>query len=89
MGASLESFRNRFRRLAGLSASAYRTASLIDRACVLIQEGRLRDAQIAELLGFYDDAHFSKCFKRIAGLPPGAFRAQLPGVFSLRNPRIY
>jgi AraC-like DNA-binding protein len=82
MGSSLESFRKRFRRLACISASTYRTTHLMDRACVLIQEGRLRDAQIADLLGFYDPAHFSKRFKRVVGVPPSAFRAQLPDVRS-------
>lgn len=78
MGGSQESFRKRFRRLTVRTATDYRAAYRINQACVLIQEGRLRDAQIADLLEFYDAAHFSKCFKKLMGIAPRTFRGQLP-----------
>lgn len=81
LGSSEESFRKRFRRLAGISARRHRTTCLIDRACALIQQGEMRDAEIADALGFCDAAHFSRRFKEQMNLTPTAFRAGLP-----RNP---
>ncbi len=81
LGSNRESFRKRFRRLAGISATRHRTACLIDRACALIQQGGMRDAEIADALGFSDPAHFSRRFKEHMKQTPTAFRANLP-----RNP---
>lgn len=81
LGCNEESFRKRFRRLAGISASRHRTVSLIDRACTLIQQGGMRDAEIADALGFCDAAHFSRRFKEQMKKTPTAFRAGL-----IRNP---
>lgn len=78
-GVSPDSFRKRFRALSGQTVSDYRTQVLVRRAKSLLEQHRLRDAEIADALGFHDAAHFSKRFKQVAGMAPRAFRAQLPG----------
>ena len=46
----------------------------IDRAKVLLADSSLRIHAIAEQVGYSDVAHFSKSFKRIAGMTPGEYR---------------
>jgi len=76
-GLSAEGFRKKFARLTGHSPAQYRMGRLIDRACDLMCEGHLTDAQIAERLGFCDPFYFSRRFKEITGKSPRAFRASL------------
>jgi AraC-like DNA-binding protein len=76
-GTNPDSFRKRFRALSGETVSAYRAQFLVRRAKSLLEQQRLRDAEIADALGFHDAAHFSKRFKQLVGMAPGAFRAQL------------
>jgi AraC-like DNA-binding protein len=78
MSLSYDGFRKRFRRLAGISPARYRAERTIDRARHLIQLGELTGAQIAEMLGFYDEQHFSRRFKQVVGKSPRDFRASLP-----------
>jgi len=76
-GLAPEGFRKRFARLAGHSPARYRMGRLIDRACELMCEGRFRDFEIAERLGFCDEFYFSRRFKEITGKSPGTFRKNL------------
>ncbi|MEI6071767.1 MAG: AraC family transcriptional regulator [Verrucomicrobiae bacterium] len=78
LGTTPEAFRKRFTRLVGHPPARYRTGRLVDRACVLMQERRLADKQIAEELGFCDEFYFSRRFKQITGHSPRAFRRLLP-----------
>ncbi len=48
-------------------------------ASSFIREGRYSLAQIAYLLGFSDQANFSRAFKRWTGTTPGVFRDKLAG----------
>lgn len=77
LGASVASFRKRFTRLIGEAPARYRMARRIDRACTLMQAGRLTDRQIAETLGFCDEFYFSRRFKQITGMSPRVFRRSL------------
>ena len=78
LGLSPEGFRKRFVRLHRQTPARYRMSRLIDRACGLMQAGRMTDAQIADSLGFCDAQYFSKRFKEITGKSPRAFRQGLP-----------
>ena len=78
LGASSESFRKRFKQLTGQSPARFRNARRIDRACELMQEGKLTDRQIAAMLGFCDEFYFSRRFKQITGKSPRAFRQSMP-----------
>ena len=75
---SYESFRKRFTQIVGLPPARYRAARLVDRACELMRRGELTDKQISVRLGFCDEFHFSRAFKRVTGASPRMFRSRLP-----------
>jgi AraC-like DNA-binding protein len=75
---SYNGFRKRFVRLTGMPPTHYRSLRVIDRACELMQQGRLNDRQIAEHLGFCDEYYFSRRFKQITGRSPRAWRENHP-----------
>jgi AraC-like DNA-binding protein len=62
-----------FRRLVGLTPHAFLLRLRVARAQVLLARG---DApiEVAYTLGFADQAHLTRVFKRIVGLPPGEYR---------------
>jgi len=76
---SYENFRKRFTRIVGVSPARYRDSRVIDRACELMQQGGLRNKEIADRLGFCDEFHFSLRFKQITGRSPREFRRRIPG----------
>lgn len=59
----------------------YRLIRRIDRACELMQQGRLTDRQIAECLGFCDEFYFSRRFKQNTGKSPRPASRPCPGEF--------
>lgn len=79
MNMKEESFRKKFTKLIGCPPARFRVTRLIDRACELLQENALTNSQIADALGFCDEFHFSRCFQRVMGLSPRAFRRRFPG----------
>jgi len=74
LGMNYESFRKRFTRAVGQPPAKFRMARLIDRACELMQQGRMSDKQIALSLGFCDEFYFSRRFKQVIGQSPRQFR---------------
>jgi AraC-like DNA-binding protein len=63
-----------FRRHFGLSPHQYFLRLRIEHAQELLRTTDLPQRDIAEYCGFADVHHFSKAFKRLTRLPPGAFR---------------
>jgi AraC-like DNA-binding protein len=47
------------------------------RATVRLREGRASVREVAEELGYSDTAHFTRFFRRRAGVPPSAYRAEV------------
>ncbi len=80
LGLPADSFRKRFTRRLGVTPGRYRAQRVMERACLLMQQGRLTDKQIARELGFCDEFHFSRRFKQLMGASPRVFRRQLPVV---------
>jgi AraC-like DNA-binding protein len=78
LGTTPDNFRRRFKRLTGQSPVRFQIGRSIDRACELMQEGRLNNREIADILGFCDEYYFSRKFKEITGKSPRAFRNSLP-----------
>ena len=74
MRTSYEGFRKRFMRVVGHPPARYRMLRLVDRACTLLQQASLSSKEIAERLGFVDEAHFSRRFKAVTGSSPSQFR---------------
>jgi AraC-like DNA-binding protein len=76
LGLSYETFRKEFTRQTGQPPARYRLQRRIEQARVLIRERHLNNKQLAETLGFYDEFHFSRHFRRVTGRSPREFRAE-------------
>jgi AraC-like DNA-binding protein len=63
-----------FRRATGLPPHAYLTQLRLDRARALLVEGRSA-TDVALAVGFYDQSHLTKHFKRAYGITPGQYAA--------------
>jgi transcriptional regulator GlxA family with amidase domain len=63
-----------FRQCFGLPPHRYFLRLRIEYAQNLLRSTDLSLQEIADCCGFADVHHFSKAFKRIAAVPPGAFR---------------
>jgi AraC-like DNA-binding protein len=77
LGLSYETFRKEFARHTGQPPARYRLQRLIEQARSLIAERNLSNKQIAETLGFYDEFHFSRHFRRLTGQSTRDFRRSL------------
>lgn len=73
MGTSYETFRKRFVRLTRLSPGRYRLSQVIDEARRLLVSGHTV-REVAHHLRFCDEFHFSRQFKKIAGISPSKLR---------------
>jgi AraC-like DNA-binding protein len=78
MGMSYESFRKKFTSLCGAPPGQHRRLRLMDRACELVHGGEMSSKEIALQLGFCDEFHFSRQFKKVTGCSPREFRRRLP-----------
>ncbi|SHJ22466.1 AraC-type DNA-binding protein [Rubritalea squalenifaciens DSM 18772] len=75
LGMSYEHFRKSFKKEVGLSPLQYRNKQLAIRAYHLIVGSEDSVKEIARKLGFYDDAYFSKFFKKYYGVAPNEVRS--------------
>jgi AraC family transcriptional regulator len=73
-GMPLHTFERRFRKQFGKTPHQWRLAAKVEHARKLLQYSRLSLAEIAFKCGFSDQAHFTRVFFRMTGLPPGAYR---------------
>jgi AraC-like DNA-binding protein len=62
-----------FRRETGVPPHAYQIQMRVRRARKLILDG-IPPADVATAVGFYDQAHMNRHFKRIVGMTPGEYR---------------
>jgi len=74
VGMSRSAFAARFARLVGEPPLSYLTRWRMQRAAVMLREGRSTLAEIAAKVGYESEAAFSKAFKRAVGSSPGAYR---------------
>lgn len=63
-----------FKQSMGVTPHQYILQSRINQAKYLLQSGDLSIADIAFRVGFCDQSHLTRCFKRILGLTPSQFR---------------
>ncbi len=77
LGMGYENFRKRFVQHTGVPPGRYRETLRIKRAKQLLQSKRLTNKELADMLGFCDEAHFSKTFRRLVGQSSREFRNSL------------
>ena len=73
-GLSRSYFSHAFRVSVGRTPHEHVVRLRIDHAMKLMLEGDKPLSEIALAAGFADQAHFSKAFRRIAGITPGQWR---------------
>jgi AraC-like DNA-binding protein len=74
LGASETHLVRAFSREHGIAPHQYLTGRRLDRARHLLLDG-YPVAETAAAVGFYDQAHFTRHFKRLLGITPGAYSA--------------
>jgi AraC-like DNA-binding protein len=67
-----------FKRVTGINFTDYLSRVRIEKAKNLLLNPSLRISEIAFEVGFQSLTHFNRVFKRISGLSPTEYRAQLP-----------
>jgi AraC-like DNA-binding protein len=67
-------FTERFREVFGTPPLEFILRTRVNAAQVSLREGVLSIGQIADLHGFVDQAAFTRHFRRITGMTPGAYR---------------
>ncbi|MDE2167510.1 MAG: helix-turn-helix transcriptional regulator [Alphaproteobacteria bacterium] len=73
-GLSPHHFATAFRRSVGTSPHRYVTAKRIDRARALLRDAERPIGEIAYVVGFSSQSHFTANFRRVTGLTPSRFR---------------
>jgi AraC-like DNA-binding protein len=71
---SRSAFASRFRQLVGVTPMHYLTNWRMQTAKRLFADPRSSTAAVATDLGYQSDASFSKAFKKVTGVGPGAYR---------------
>ena len=72
-------FAAQFRRYYGCSTSEFRQNHRVQRATGLVCRSRIPLSQIAAMLGYADQAHFTRQFRKVIGVSPGRFRLLTSG----------
>jgi len=77
-GLSAATFRRHWARYVHEPPARYVMSLRIREARRLLVETDLTVAEVAARTGFEDPLYFSRCFRRMAGVPPTAYRARFP-----------
>lgn len=77
-GVPRSSFNRTFRDATGSSPYQYVQRIRHEVACELLGQRHMGLADVADALGFSDQAHFTRFFKRVSGFTPGVYRGLPP-----------
>lgn len=67
-------FATSFRDYYGMSPARFHLRQRIEKSAAELTFGRVSVKEIAEAFGFQTVHHFSRCFRRMMGMPPAAYR---------------
>jgi AraC family transcriptional regulator len=70
-------FSQLFKQSTGITPHQYVIRCRIERAKELLMQGQLTIADVAKIVGFVDQSHFHRHFKRLVGITPKAFLQQV------------
>ncbi len=73
-------FARLFKQSTGLAPHQFQTHYRVERAKELLQAGEMTISEIATAVGFYDQSHLSRHFKRIVGVSPKAMQQESKNV---------
>jgi AraC-like DNA-binding protein len=76
VGMNYETFRRKFKELAGVAPHRYHRQQLVNMAARMLDSTELKSAEIARTLGFSDEAYFSRVFKQVTGRSPRTYRTR-------------
>jgi AraC-like DNA-binding protein len=76
VGVEPEHFSRVFRRYRGVSAKQFLSSLRLRHGASMLATTAIQISEIALCLGFSDQAHFTREFKRWAGKPPDTFRRE-------------
>ncbi len=77
-GLSPERFATLIRRIYGVSPMGFVLRNRIRQACLRLRGGNESLLEVALAAGFYDQAQFSRQFKRVMGVVPSSYRQTRP-----------
>lgn len=77
-GLSAATFRRYWNRYVHVPPARYVMTLRMREARRLLVETELTVAEVARQTGFEDPLYFSRCFRRLTGLPPSHYRARYP-----------
>lgn len=69
-----DQFRRVFRQRVGMLPKIYIDRLKMNQAATMLTNTNLRIAEIAEILGYTDQFHFSRRFSKVIGVSPGEYR---------------
>jgi AraC-like DNA-binding protein len=78
-GLSVPHFSLLFRRQTGYAPIDFVLRQRVRRACRLLDRSHGTIGAIATEVGFADPYYFSRCFRRVMGVPPRAYRQRVKG----------
>jgi AraC family transcriptional regulator len=72
-GLSRFHFARQFRAHTGESPMGYLLRTRVERAKALLRDSQTRVVDISAELGFADQSHFARRFRRLVGMPPSVY----------------
>lgn len=72
-GVSRFHFARQFRARTGESPMGYLLRTRVERAKALLRDSHVRVVDISAELGFADQSHFTRSFRRLVGMPPSTY----------------